>query len=192
MRYAKTVEEELAAFLHGRFPEHLARPVRHSRPSARRFSTRSKPRRAFNGVVYNHAGPAHLSIGQGGGRSRHGLLPHARRSHFRLPSQPRRDSGEGLFHAIRQLSDAQFAGHHEIVPRRRDSPACRARPRRDRQSPGPPLLYLWSVQRDLRARDRLQSRLGRLHARVLRAIWDLSQQRHRRRLGLHCSGRGAV
>ena len=83
------------------------------------------------------------------------------------------------------------AGAHENLPRRRAAGPGRESVPGDGEGPRVAVLHLWGVQRDLRARDRVQPRPGRLHARVLHAVWDLPQQRHRGRLGIDCAGRGA-
>ena len=119
----------------------------------------------------------------GGGGGRHGVRARARRPHLRLASQPRRDSGQGIFRDP-QAQRRRAAGDHADVPRRRAAPAGREGLPRRRPGAGGPLLRLRRVQRDLRARNRLQSRARRLDARVLRAVRDLSEQRDRRRLGL--------
>ena len=180
---ARPAEEELAAYSRRGVPDHLAGHVRDP-ASSRRSSTRSRPRARYKGVAYNHAGPAHLSIGQEAAAvgMAFSLTPddHIFGSH--------RSHGEILakgFSAIRQLSDAQLL---EIMESYRDG--AMLRPGRegipgDGEGPGPAVLHLRRLQRDLRARDRLQPRAGRLHARLLRAVRDLSQQRHRGRLRLH-------
>ncbi len=103
--YAKTVEEELAAFSTEDFLS-----IWHDLCAIRAFETilnEIKTKGAFNGVVYNHAGPAHLSIGQEAAAvgMAFSLTPddHIFGSH--------RSHGEILakgFSAIRQLSDAQL------------------------------------------------------------------------------------
>ena len=143
-----------------------------------------KTKGAYKGITYNHAGPAHLSIGQEAAAvgMAFSLAPddHIFGSH--------RSHGEILakgFSAIRQLSDDATAGHHADVPRRRPAASGRKGLQRHRAGPGAALLHLRRVQRDLRARDGLQSRAGRIHARLLRAVRHLSQQRDRGRLGFH-------
>ena len=112
---------------------------------------------AYRGVAYDHAGPAHLSIGQEAAAvgMAFSLTPedHIFGSH--------RSHGEILakgFSAIRQLGERAAARDHAVVPRR-----GRARPggeglRGIRARAGAALLHLRRLRRDLRPRDRLQPR----------------------------------
>ncbi len=90
-------------------------------------------------------------------------------------------------------SDDRAARHHALLPRRRH-PRARSKKatRGTRAGTGRQVPGLRRLQRDLRARNRLQPRPRRLDARLLRALRHLSEQRHRGRLGLHRAGRGAV
>jgi hypothetical protein len=106
-----------------------------------------------------------------------------------------RSHGEILakgFSAIRQLGERQLL---EIMRAYRDG-AVLARWSGDTsgsvQRPGRAVLRLRRLQRDLRPRDRLQPRAGRLDARLLHALWHLPQQRHRRRLRIDRPRSGAL
>ena len=57
---------------------------------------RIKKENAYQGVEYNHKGPAHLSIGQESAAVGQAYHLTRGRLHFRLASQPRRDSGQEL------------------------------------------------------------------------------------------------
>ena len=114
--YDRTPEEELASYSREDF---LA--IWQDMCAIRRI--RNHPQRdqdqgRLQGVAYNHAGPAHLSIGQEAAAvgMAFSLTPddHIFGSH--------RSHGEILakgFSAIRQLSDERTAGDHAILPRRR-------------------------------------------------------------------------
>ena len=73
---------------------HLAGHVRD--PRVRDRSQEIKTKGAYKGVTYNHAGPAHLSIGQEAAAVGMAFSLDARRPHLRLASQPRRDPRQGL------------------------------------------------------------------------------------------------
>ena len=132
-----------------------------------------KTKGAFQGFAYNHAGPAHLSIGQEAAAvgMAFSLTPddHIFGSH--------RSHGEILakgFSAIRHWSDAQLL---EIMKSYRDGALLGPVERgyQGGEGPGAALLRLRRLQRDFRARNRLQPRAGRLDARVLHAVRHLSQ-----------------
>ena len=189
--YDKTIEEELANYSAEDLLHIWQRHVRDPRVRDR-SSTRSRPRAPTRASTYNHAGPAHLSIGQEAAAVGMAFSLDARRPHLRLASQPRRDSGQGVFRdpsAERRRAAARSCG--------RTATARCSRPVERGYSgngpgPGGPLLRLRRVQRDLRARNRLQSRARRLDARLLRAVRHLSEQRDRRRVGIDRAGRGAL
>ena len=111
--YDKTIEEELKRYA----KEDLVHMFE-DMCAIREFETilnEIKIKGIYKGVAYNHLGPAHLSIGPGGGRGRDGLLPDARRSHLRLAPQPRRDSGQGLLrhsHAERRRTCSRSCGSY--------------------------------------------------------------------------------
>ena len=171
-------------------PEHLAGHVRH--PGVRDDPQRDQDQGRLQGhrLQPRRAGaPLHRPGSRRGG---HGLRADARRPHLRLAPQPRRDPGQGLLRhppAERRASCWRSWSPTATAP-------CFAPVEKGLQrngaGPGAAVLRLRRLQRDLRARDRLQPRAGRLHARVLHALRHLSEQRHRGRLGLHRAGRGAL
>jgi 2-oxoisovalerate dehydrogenase E1 component len=116
-----------------------------------------KTKERYKGVAYNHAARPTLDR-TGSAAVGMAVLARARRSRLRLASQPRRDSGQGIFGD--PASSTTTAP--EIMRSYRDG-ALLGRSNRDTRpakGAGAPLLHLRRLQRDLRARDRLQSRLG--------------------------------
>ena len=92
--YRRAVEEELAEYS----PDDLL-DIWQDMCAIREFETvlnEIKTKGAYKGVTYNHAGPAHLSIGQEAAAVGMAFSLDARRSHLRLASQPRRDPRQGL------------------------------------------------------------------------------------------------
>ena len=173
------------------FLQHLAGHVRD--PRVRNdAATRSRPRAPTRASPTITPGPAHLSIGQEAAAVGMAFSLDARRSHLRLASQPRRDSGQGLLGdpATERRADC-WTSWGPIATARCCGPWKRATPARVKR-PRAALLHLRRVQRDLRARDGLQSRARRIDARVLRAVRHLSEQRDRRRVRLDCARRGAL
>ena len=153
----------------------------------REFETmldRIKKEGVYEGIEYNHKGPAHLSIGQEVGGGRHGLQPDARRLHLRLAPQPRRNPG--------QVPLRHRASWTTTTCWRSWRPTWAARTLRvvetfakagERQGPGDQLRALRHAGRDLRPRAPASTGAGRLDARLLPALRRHAQQRHRRRLG---------
>ena len=97
---------------------------------------RIKKEGVYEGIEYNHRGPAHLSIGQEAAAVGPGLPPDARRLHLRLAPQPRRDPGqEPLGH--RQARRRGAARDHGELPGRRSAAGRRDASRGGtRQGPG--------------------------------------------------------
>ena len=92
--YHQTIREELAMYSRDEFLE-----IWRQMCAIREFETilqQLKTTGAYKGITYNHAGPAHLSIGQEAAAGRHGILVDSRRSHFRIASQSRRDPRESI------------------------------------------------------------------------------------------------
>ena len=189
-RLSKTRRRSWAVHHRG-FPGHLAGHVRDPRvrnhperdqDQGRVPGRRVQPRRT--GASVDRAGS--------GGRG-HGVLADARRPHLRLASQPRRDSGQGIFRHPPARATQQLLEHHgsRIATARCSRPVekgyrgpCRAWRMR---------FFVYGAYSEIFARETgLQPRAGRLDARVLHAVRNLSQQRHRGRLGLHRARRGAV
>ena len=146
-----------------------------------------KIKRIYKGITYDHLGPAHLSIGQEAAAVGMAFLltpdDHIYGSH--------RSHGEILakgFSAIRKTGDDALL---EIMRSYLDGAILRPL-EKDHQGSVKDLAVevpdLRRLQRDLRARDRLQPRPGRLDARLLHALRHLSEQRHCRRLGLDRAG----
>ena len=52
---------------------------------------------AYKGMEYDHRGPAHLSIGQEAAAVGQCFHLSAEDFHFRIPSEPRRNTGEEFF-----------------------------------------------------------------------------------------------
>jgi len=133
-----------------------------------------KTKGAYKGVAYNHAGPAHLSIGQEAAAvgMAFALDPHdhvfgSHRSHGEILAKG--------FSAIRKLSDAQLT---DIMRSYRDGAILGPVEKQHSGSVKALALrffHLRRVQRNLRARDRVQSGTRRLHARLLRAIRHLPE-----------------
>ncbi len=85
--YAKSAREEMESFS----PEDLLHIWR-DMCAIRAFETvlnEIKTKGVYNGVAYNHAGPAHLSIGQEAAAVGMAFSLHARRPHLRLAPQSR-------------------------------------------------------------------------------------------------------
>ncbi len=130
---------------------------------------------AYQGITYNHAGPAHLSIGQEAAAvgMAFSLTPddHIFGSH--------RSHGEILakgFSAIRQLERRAAAGHHGgyrdgaiLAPGGKRLRRRRCRTWRER-------FFVYGAYSEIFARETgLQPRPGRLHARLFHALRHLSE-----------------
>ena len=146
----------------------------------------------YRGITYNHAGPAHLSMGQEaaavGMAFALGPEDHIFGSH--------RSHGEILakaFSAIRALSDDELSVHNARLSR---WGGAGARWRRVMTARSPALaravLRVRRLQRDVRPGDGVQPGPGRVDACLLRPLRHLPQQRHRRRLGVDRPGRSPV
>ena len=139
-QYNKTIEEEKSNFSREDFLR-----IYHDMVVIREFETMLnliKTTNEYNGVSYNHPGPAHLSIGQEsaavGMAYTLGVDDYIFGSH--------RSHGEILakgLSAIHQLPDDKLECHHEILFRRTNSWHRFERIHRQYESAGPQVSGLW-------------------------------------------------
>ena len=71
-----------------------------------------KTKGAYKGVTYNHAGPAHLSIGQEAAAVGMAFALGPGRPHLRLAPQSRRNSGEGILRHPQARATTQLLDDH--------------------------------------------------------------------------------
>ena len=151
-----------------------------------------KTKGAYQGISYDHAGPAHLSIGQESAVV-----------------------GQCLTLGVEDFIFGSHRSHGEIIAKclsaigkasRNDSSAASwksymggapLRVVRERALRFPARTWPWTILSTARlprssAGERVQQGNGRLHARLLRALWEHAQQRDRGRVRGHLRGRGAV
>ena len=188
-QYQKKVKDELGNFTKEQFLN-----IYRDMLVLREFETMIqtiKTTSEYRGVSYTHPGPAHLGIGQEAaavGEAFHldvnDFIFGSHRAHCDILAK-------GLS-AIEKLSDDElldimknFLGGKTLSVVEKGEHATVKDLAID-------FLLYGAMSRDLRPRDRLQPRPGRLHAHLLHALWHLSQQRHRRRQRHHRHGRGAL
>ena len=146
-----------------------------------------KTQGSYEGIEYDHKGPAHLSIGQEASAVGQAFLlgvdDHIFGSH--------RSHGEILakgMSAIRKLDDDSLLHHGELSWRR--LLPCGGEGRVELgQGLGKKLPALWGSGRNLRAGERIQSWNGWLDACLLSTIRDSSQQCYRGRICGYSHGR---
>ena len=150
-----------------------------------------KTKGAYQGIPYDHMGPAHLSIGQESAVV--GQCMPLGIEDFTFGSH--RSHGEIIakcLAAAAKLPDAQLTSIMEGYFGGATLRVVEKGTRGQREGSGHRLPALRGAGRDLRPRERLQQGHGRLDARLLRTLRQHAQQRHRGRLGGHRGGRGAV
>ena len=116
-QYRKTVKDEL-----GNFTTEQLINIYRDMLTLREFETminEIKINGKYNGVSYNHPGPAHLSIGEEAAAVGEAFHMDGGRSDFRLPPRAFRHSGQGPFRdrkAVGRRADEDHAG----LPGRQD------------------------------------------------------------------------
>jgi 2-oxoisovalerate dehydrogenase E1 component len=144
----------------------------------------------YNGIKYDHPGPAHLSVGQEA--SSVGQAFTLEVDDFIFGSH--RSHGEILAKGLSAISKINDKALSEIMNTYLDGAILRVVEKGGQKSAKDLAIdyLIYGARRDFRTLHGIQQGPRRVDARFLYAVRHLPEQRHRRRLGRHYRGRGAL